>query len=161
MVASVPITQSVIANKRPLPAEVDVGVLAVNISDGALFSKRADGTIIRIEGDSGNDVIAGTSTINAIALRDGQTRTVRFTGASGLVHSAGLQLLGGANIATAAGDYATFRGYAAGVTKCVQHSFNRAIPAPYALPAAATDLPSVIALANSLRALALYHKLGV
>jgi hypothetical protein len=142
MVAPVPITQSVVPLKRPLATQVEVGALAVNITDGALYSKRKDGTIIRIEGDTGNDVVAGastlalgavvggvvdvtgTATISVIALREGQTRTVRFTGASQLVHSAGLQLLGGANITTVAGDYATFRGYAGGVARCMHYSFN-------------------------------------
>ncbi|WP_426196198.1 hypothetical protein [Massilia sp. DWR3-1-1] len=246
MVAPVRITQSVVALKRPISAEVDVGALAVNVTDGALYSKRKDDTIIRIEGDVGNDAIAGASSIalgavvggvvdvagvamiNAIVLREGQTRTVRFTGASQLVHSAALQLVGGANITTAAGDFASFRGYAAGVTRCMYYSFGTPpalsvasvnkvqITAPavsavltiasgktlsaentitlrgtdgaalnvggggtlgsaaftassayqparvaYALAPAATDLASVITLANNLRALAVYHGLGL
>lgn len=141
MVAPVAITQSVVPLKVPLPAEVEVGALAVNITDGALYSKRHDGSIIRIEGDTGNGTIAsttslalgavmgavvdvtGSATISAIVLREGQTRTARFSAGIVLVNSSSLQLLGGADVTAAAGDYATFRGYAGGVVRCTQYSF--------------------------------------
>jgi hypothetical protein len=175
MVAPVQITQSVVPLKVPLPADISTGALAVNISDGALYSKRANGTIIRIEGDTGNDSIAaaatialgavmaavvdvtGAAVIAAIVLRDGQTRTVRFSGTSVLVHSASLQLLGGSNVTAAAGDFATFRGYSGGVTRCTNYSFASA---PYPLGPAATDAATTMALANSLRSMAIAKRLG-
>lgn len=141
MVAPAQITQSSVALKIPITSELVEGGLAVNVIDGALYSARHDGSVIRIEGDTGNGTIAsavsialgavmagvvdvtGTTTITAILLREGQTRTVRFTGALTLTNSTGLVLPGGANIVTVAGDYATFRGYAAGVTRCTNYSF--------------------------------------
>lgn len=142
MVAPVQITQSVVPLKVPAPADLLEGALAVNLIDGALYSKRHDGSIIRIEGDTGNDTIAsaasialgsimasvvdvtGTTAITAIVLREGQTRTVRFAGALTLTNSASLVLPGSASIVTAAGDFAAFRGYAAGVVRCTNYSFG-------------------------------------
>lgn len=65
--------------------------------------------------------IPGTATINAITLGDGMSRTVRFTGAGTITHGASLVLPGSANITRASGDYAVFRGYAAGVVRCVDY----------------------------------------
>lgn len=66
--------------------------------------------------------VTGTTTITFITLNEGHERTVRFTGALTLSHSASLLLPGGANITTAAGDFAVFRGYAAGVVRCVGYT---------------------------------------
>lgn len=66
--------------------------------------------------------VTGTTTITAITLAEGEQRTVRFTGALTLTHGASLVLPGGANITTAAGDFAVFRGYAAGVVRCVVYT---------------------------------------
>jgi hypothetical protein len=62
--------------------------------------------------------VTGTTTITAVTLAEGLTRTVRFTGALTLTHGASLVLPGAANITTAAGDFAVLRGYAAGVVRC-------------------------------------------
>ena len=68
---------------------------------------------------TGNAVdVTGTTTITAITLADGAERTVRFTGALTLTNGSSLVLPGAANITTAAGDFAVFRGYAAGVVRC-------------------------------------------
>lgn len=72
--------------------------------------------------------VTGTTTITAITLAEGYERTVRFTGALTLTNGASLMLPGAANITTAAGDFAIFRGYAAGVVRCV--SYARASGAP-------------------------------
>lgn len=66
--------------------------------------------------------VTGTTAITAITLADGLVRQVRFTGALTLTNGASLVLPGGANIATAVGDVATFRGYAAGVVRCTGYS---------------------------------------
>lgn len=63
--------------------------------------------------------ITGTTTITAITLSEGQQRTVRFTGSLVLANGASLVLPGAADITTEAGDFAVFRGYAAGVVRCV------------------------------------------
>jgi hypothetical protein len=66
--------------------------------------------------------VTGTTTITAITLNEGHERTVRFTGALTLTNGASLVLPGGANITTVAGDFAVFRGYAAGVVRCVDYT---------------------------------------
>lgn len=65
--------------------------------------------------------VTGTTTITAITLGDGLVRTVRFTGALTLTHGASLVLPGSASITTAAGDFAVFAGYAAGVVRCIDY----------------------------------------
>lgn len=76
--------------------------------------------------------ITGTTTITAITLAEGVEKTVRFTGILILTHGASLVLPGGANITTAAGDFAVFRGYAAGVVRCVDYTkaSGQAVVAP-------------------------------
>lgn len=74
--------------------------------------------------------VTGTTTITAITLADGAERTVRFTGALTLTHGSNLVLPTGANITTAAGDFAVFRGYASSVVRCI--SYTRATGAPLA-----------------------------
>ena len=66
--------------------------------------------------------VTGTTTITAITLADGKCATVRFTGILTLTNGASLVLPGAANIPTQAGDIAVFRGYAAGVVRCVSYS---------------------------------------
>lgn len=75
--------------------------------------------------------ITGAVNITGFTLTDGVEKTVRFTGAPTLTHSATLILPGSANIVAAAGDYAVFRGYAAGVVRCV--SYQRIAAEPLAL----------------------------
>jgi hypothetical protein len=65
--------------------------------------------------------VTGITTITAITLADGAERKVRFTGALTLTHGASLVLPGLANITTADGDFAVFRGYAAGVVRCTAY----------------------------------------
>lgn len=73
---------------------------------------------INLETATGDCVdVTGTTTITAITLSEGHTRTVRFTGALTLTHGASLVLLGGKNIVTASGDFAIFRGYSGGVVR--------------------------------------------
>lgn len=66
--------------------------------------------------------VTGTTSITAITLAEGVEKTVRFTGALTLTNGASLVLPGSANITTAAGDFATFRGYASSVVRCVRYS---------------------------------------
>lgn len=65
--------------------------------------------------------VSGTTTVTAITLTAGRERTIRATGAFVLTHGASLVLPGSANITTASGDTFTFRGYAAGVVRCIGH----------------------------------------
>lgn len=78
---------------------------------------------INLETATGNTVdVTGTTTITAITLNQGHTRIVRFTGALTLTNGASLVLPGGANITTATGDFAIFKGYASSVVRCVVYS---------------------------------------
>jgi hypothetical protein len=156
MVDAVSITHSVVPQGVPTAEVLVSGALAVNLVDRALYSKTYTGAIIRIEGDSGNDTLAsaatlalgavmaamvdvsGTTTITAIELEVGQTRTVRFTGILTLTHGALLVLPGGANISTAVGDFAVFRGYGDGVVRCTNYSFASGFDSELALPLATT-----------------------
>ena len=92
----------------------------VNQAKGADVA--SSGTI-DLDGATGNLVdVTGTTTITAVTLSAGREAVVRFTGVLTLTHGASLVLPGSANITTAAGDFAIFRGYAAGVVRCVVYS---------------------------------------
>lgn len=65
--------------------------------------------------------VTGVVTVTAITLAEGKQATVRFAGALTLTNGASLVLPGAANITTVAGDVALFRGYAAGVVRCVSY----------------------------------------
>jgi hypothetical protein len=89
----------------------------------------ASAATVNLETATGDLVdVTGVTTITAITLSEGHERTVRFTGALTLTHGASLVLPGAANITTAAGDFAVFRGYATGVVRCV--NYTRAASAP-------------------------------
>lgn len=113
--ASLTVTQ-----KSQARANLNVGVHGTDIASAATVNlQTATGDVVDI---------TGTTTITAITLNDGEVRTVRFTGALTLTHGASLVLPGAANILTAAGDFATIRGYAAGVVRVVH--YTRASLAP-------------------------------
>lgn len=83
----------------------------------------ASATTLNLSAATGNLVdVTGTTAITGITLTEGTERTVRFTGALTLTHGASLVLPGGVSITTVAGDIAIFRGYAAGVVRCVLYS---------------------------------------
>lgn len=89
----------------------------------------ASAATLNLDAATGDQVdVTGTATITAITLGAGRMRAVRFTGALILTHGASLVLPGAANIATAAGDVAVFRGYAGGVVQCV--AYQRATTPP-------------------------------
>lgn len=79
---------------------------------------------INLSTATGNLVdVTGTQTISSVTLSEGHERTVRFaTGTAQINHGASLILPGSANITTVAGDIMVFRGYAAGVVRCVLYS---------------------------------------
>jgi len=83
----------------------------------------ASAATLNLDAATGNLVdVTGVVTVTAITLTDGWIRTVRFTGILVLTNGASLVLPGAANITTAVGDFAVFRGYAAGVVRCTQYS---------------------------------------
>lgn len=105
---------------------------ALNEAHGADIASAAT---INLTTATGNLVdVTGTTTITAITLAEGAERTVRFTGILTLTNGASLVLPGAANITTAAGDFAIFRAYAAGVVRCVDYS--RANGSPIIVPLA-------------------------
>lgn len=88
---------------------------AINEAQGADI---ASASTIDLGAATGNVVdLTGTTTVTAITLAEGAERTVRTTGILTLTHGSSLVLPNAANITTAAGDYYTFRGYAAGVVR--------------------------------------------
>jgi hypothetical protein len=94
---------------------------------------KASAGTVNLDTSTGDLVdITGTTTITAITLAEGIEKTVRFTGILTLTHGASLVLPGAANITTAAGDFAVFRGYAAGVVRCVDYTkaSGQAVVAP-------------------------------
>ena len=92
----------------------------------ALLSKGSDiasASTINLDTATGDLVdVTGTTAITAVTLSASRERTVRFTGVLTLTHGSSLVLPGAASITTAAGDYAVFRGYAAGVVRCVVYT---------------------------------------
>lgn len=82
----------------------------------------ASAATINLETSTGDLVdVTGTVTITAITLNEGHERTVRFTGILTLTNGASLVIPGGTRT-TAAGDFAVFRGYAAGAVRCVEYT---------------------------------------
>lgn len=97
----------------------------------------ASASTVNLETATGNLVdITGTTAITVMTLNEGHQRTVRFTGVLTLTNGSSLVLPGGGNISTAAGDYAVFVGYAAGVVRCTDYS--RASAGPIVLNSSST-----------------------
>ena len=93
---------------------------ALNEAQGADI---ASATSINLTSATGNYVnVTGTTAITSITLAQGAERTVKFAAALTLTNGASLILPSGANITTAAGDVAVFRGEAAGVVRCVSYT---------------------------------------
>lgn len=89
----------------------------------------ASATTINLNAATGDLLdVTGTTTITAVTLREGQEKTVRFTGVLTFTHGASLVLPGNANITTAAGDVAILRGYASGVVRCVNYQRQATAP---------------------------------
>lgn len=83
----------------------------------------ASASTIDLDAATGNMVdVTGTTAITAVTLSEGREAVVRFTGVLTLTNGASLVLPGAANITTAAGDFAVFRGYATGVVRCMLYS---------------------------------------
>lgn len=94
----------------------------------------ASAATLDLDSATGNYLhVTGTTTVTAITLASGAERTVVFDGALTLTHNAtSLMLPGGANIATAAGDRAIFRGEGSGNVRCI--AYTRADGTPLSSP---------------------------
>jgi len=96
----------------------DGSVAMTDAFDEAQGSDIASAATINLETATGNVVdVTGTTAITAVTLNQGHRRIVRFTGILTLTNGASLVLPSGANIITAAGDYAEFTGYASSVVR--------------------------------------------
>lgn len=84
----------------------------------------ASAATVSLDAATGDFVhITGTTTITAITLASGKEATVVFDGALTLTHNATTLILpGAANITTAAGDRATFRGDGSGNVRCIHYT---------------------------------------
>lgn len=108
----------------------------------------ASAATIDLTGASGDLIdVTGAVTITAITLAEGRSAVVRFTGALTLTNGASLVLPGAANIVTAAGDFAIFRGYAGGVVRCV--SYVKASGAPVTMSPITASLGADVNLNNT------------
>jgi hypothetical protein len=107
-------------------------ITRANASDGRLHVKSdnvASAATVNLDAASGDLVhITGTTGISTITLGAGKERTVIFDAVLLLTHGANLLLPGAANITTAAGDVAVFRGDGASVTKCVCYTRANGLP---------------------------------
>lgn len=72
--------------------------------------------------------VTGVTGITAITLAQGRQATVEFTGILTITNGASLICLSGANITTAAGDCAIFRGEASGVVRMVSYQLASGLP---------------------------------
>ena len=69
------IKKSSVAGKVPAAGDLEIGELAVNLTDQKLYSKNASGTVVQLGGGSGSGDVVGPSsaTDNALARFDGTT----------------------------------------------------------------------------------------
>lgn len=103
----------------PTTTGVRLKVAAAGVVEGQHGTDVASASTLNLDTATGDIVdVTGTTTITAITLTEGRERTVRFTGILTITAGASLVLPGPGNITTAAGDLATFRGYAGGVVLC-------------------------------------------
>ncbi len=118
------------------PVKSDIRTWGTALENGIKGAHNADipsATTLDLSAAAGELVdVTGTTAITAITLADGNVCTVRFTGALTLTNGASLVLPGATDILTVAGDFAIFRGYAAGVVRCVAYQRNdgKALVAP-------------------------------
>lgn len=111
------------SNQTGSKLQVNGSISTSTVFNGAQGADIASAGTINLETATGNVVdVTGTTTITAVTLSQGHERLVRFAGALTLTNGASLVLPSGANITTAAGDYAKFAGYAAGVVRVTEYT---------------------------------------
>lgn len=92
----------------------------------------ASASSIDLDSATGDYVdVTGTTAITALTLSEGQEKVIQFDGALILTNGASLILPTGANITTASGDVAVFRGEASSVVRCI--GYQRANGEPLAI----------------------------
>lgn len=148
MVEQVRIPHSVVSGKAPLPQELDIAGLAVNLKDYTLFTKGYDGVIIRLTGvttvtddNETNDTVF-LSWVKEIKAGVGlyvSSSKLRFNPSTGRL-SAQVFAGSGAELTDFTGDQ---------IVDALGYEPAQAISGSLAPPA--SDLDTAIALANSLR----------
>jgi hypothetical protein len=156
MVEQVQIPHSVVEGKEPLPGEVVVGGLAVNLLDFRLYSKGYDGVVIRLNGrveiedDLETDARVYLPWVKAVT-----GAVLQYTSSSKLSF----------NPSTGQLSATSFAGSGADLTDLTKEQivdaleFEPIMPIDYLLAPDATDLPTVIELANSLKRAFKYYGL--
>lgn len=110
-----------IINQPALLVDDGTQYILVNPKDYTQGADVASSGTTNLDTTTGDYVhITGTTNITAITLSQGRRCEVVFDGILTLTNGASLILEGGANITTAAGDTAVFRGEAAGVVRCIK-----------------------------------------
>lgn len=157
MVVQVQVPHSVIAGKKPLPTEVIVGGLALNLTDYTLYSKGYDDVIVRltgvvaIENDEDTDAtvyLPWVKTVGAGVSQYTSTSKLSFNPATGRLHAT------------------SFSGNGADLTGFIAEQIEAALgfapvePAGVPLPPEATDLPTALDLLNSIRTLLVSSGMG-
>lgn len=111
------ISTSQIANLAVTPAKISTK----QIPNGSIGTVASATTIVLNSTTTNYFNITGTTTITGITLDEGVEVTAKFAGALTLTNGANLINISGANITTAAGDIAVFRGEAAGVVRMIDY----------------------------------------
>jgi hypothetical protein len=157
MVEQVQIPHSVVEGKAPLPSEVVEGGLAVNLTDHTLYSKGYDDVIIRLTGvvavkdDTDTDAVVYPTWVKATV-----GNVLQYTSSSRLSF----------NPSTGRLSATAFAGSGAGLTGFTSDQIVGALgylpvePEGTPLAPPATDLPTVIDLANSIRAVLISCGIG-
>jgi hypothetical protein len=149
MVEQVQIPHSVVAGKAPLPAEVIVGGLALNLKDYTLYSKGYDGVVFKL---TGVVAVKDDTDTNAVVY----PTWVKATDGSALQYTSSSKLsfnpsTGRLSATSFAGNGADLTDFTAGqIVDALGYRPVEPEGTPLAPPA--TDLATVIDLANSIRA---------
>ena len=122
------ISTSQIANLAVTPSKISTK----QIPNGSIGTVASATTIVLNSTTTNYFNITGTTTITGITLDEGVEVTAKFAGALTLTNGANLINISGANITTAAGDIAVFRGEASGVVRMID--YVRASGAPVVTP---------------------------
>lgn len=98
-------------------------MLLLNAPANAQGADVASASTVNLDTATGDYVnVTGTTAITAVTLSQGREVTVKFAAALTLTNGASLIVPGGADITTAAGDVAVFRGEASGVVRVVSYT---------------------------------------
>jgi hypothetical protein len=136
-----------ITGAKTFTAPLGMSGAAINEAHGANIASAAT---IDLDAATGNVVdVTGTTSVTAITLADGAERTVRTTGILVWTNGASLVLPTAANITSAAGDYWTFRGYAAGVVRMTGHQLANGRALAVNLSSLTNSLGADVNLTNS------------